>query len=425
MNLWRYLALARLAVRSLRGHPLRTLLTALGVLFGVGSVIAMVAVGVGAEREILAEFGRLGMRNIILNSVKPPEQRQSTATRSWVLRYGLTYADERRIRETLPGLDRVLPVHQRRQKAWYGSRGAEVTAYAVPPDYLGMFDLAVRRGRALTAADDERLARVCVVRPGLLRELGIYEEPLGLSLKLEEEYYEIVGVLDDRDFLGYAQKALAIDKATREVYIPYGTSRERLGTRTFTRRSGQFEATDVDLSQIVVSVEELDDVLTTARMLDRLLAIDHRDKDYEMTVPLEAMQQRKRAQEIFNLQLIIIASISLLVGSIGIANIMLATVTERTREIGIRRALGAKRRHVLAQFLMETVTISILGGLLGVGAGVGFVQVINRFSSIHGIVTAGSILLALPISVGVGVVSGIFPARRAAYLDPITALRHE
>lgn len=425
MNFWRYASLAALAVRNLRGHPLRTLLTALGVLFGVGSVIAVVAVGVGAEREILSEFGRLGMRNVILNSVKPPEKKRAQEEGSWIHRYGLTRKDEKRIRETIPGLARTLPVHQRRQKVWWGSRKADATAYAVPPEYMEMFDMRVVRGRPLASVDEARLARVCVVRSGLLQDLGVFEDPIGVSLRLEDEYYEVVGVLDERAFLGYAQKALAIDRSTKEVYIPYRTAVDRLGTLSITMRAGSFEASNVELSQIVVAVRELDDVVTTARMIDRVLRLDHEEADFEMTVPLEALQQKRKAQEVFNVLLVVIASISLLVGSIGIANIMLATVTERTREIGIRRALGAKRRHVLAQFLMETVTISIVGGSLGVGAGFGFVELLNRFTSFHGVVTPGSVTLALPISVGVGVLSGIFPARRAARLDPITALRHE
>ena len=188
------------------------------------------------------------------------------------------------------------------------------------------------------------LARVCVVRGGILKELGVFDDPLGKTLNVGQGAYRVIGILEDEEFQGYAQKALAIDVKTTEVYVPYETVRNREGTLSVVRRPGFREITRVELSQIVVAVEDLDMVLTTARMLESILKRNHEQKDYELVVPLEMLAQRKRTQQVFNIALVAIASISLLVGGIGIANIMLATVTERTKEIGVRRALDVMKK---------------------------------------------------------------------------------
>ncbi len=415
-----------LALRNLMGYPLRTLLTTLGVVFGVGSVISVMAMGAGAERELLREFGRLGIKNIILNSKEPPEKQKDEATNQWAFnRYGLTYKDERQIRATVPGVQDVVPALRREEFIWNGSRKQKATLYAVRPRYMNLFGLDVVRGRSLVAMDNIDVKRVCIIRAGILRELGVMDDPIGLPLLIGDHYYKIVGVLSDSEFLGYQAKALNVDSKTKEVYVPYETMFRRIGTRKIERQQGARKATDVQLSQIVVGVENDDDVLITARNLSRLLEKNHEDHDYEMVVPLEALAQKRKTRQVFNYALIAIASISLLVGGIGIANIMLATVTERTREIGVRRALGAHRIHIVIQFLMETTVISMLGGLVGVGAGFLFIYAMEQWTGWEFVVTSTSLGLALTISMVTGILFGIFPARRAAMLDPITALRHE
>lgn len=418
--------LLRLGLRNLMGYKLRTALTMLGVLIGVIAVIVMMAIAAGAEQALLDDIGRLGIENIILNSVRPPEKKEDTQTRTRQFnRYGLTFKDEKQIRNTIPGLKKVLPVHKRRDPVWWGSKKVEATVYAVHSVHMHLFDLDVVRGRNLTDLDGAALKRVCVIRAGLLAELGIFRDPLGMQLQVGNRYYEVVGVLRDQAFLGYARKALDIDAKTTEIYVPYETMFRRHGTRTVVLRQGSREMTDVQLSQVVVSVDSVEDVLPTARMLERVLDVNHEDRDFEMVVPLEVLEQRRRTQRVFHYFLVAIALISLLVGAIGIANIMLATVTERTREIGVRRALGAKRRDIMAQFLTETTVISTLGGLLGVGLSFPVVRGVTALFGWDAIVTVSSIFLAVGISVAVGVLSGIFPARRAALLDPIAALRHE
>jgi putative ABC transport system permease protein len=422
----RLVQLLLLALRNLVGYPLRSLLTALGVVFGVGSVIAMMALGAGMQETLLAEFGRLGLRNIIVNSKKPATKAKDTQTNQWAFnRYGLTYKDEKLVKETVPGVEQVLPVHARPELAWHGSRKVEATLYAVEPRHMEMFGLKAIRGRNLVDSDSATLHRVCAVRGSLFAALEVLGDPLGMSLQVGGEYYTVVGILEDEPLLDYQRKAMNVDAKTKEIYVPYETVDRRIGTRIVTRRQGSREATDVELSQLVVSVQDEAAVIPTVQMLQRILAVNHEDDDTEIVVPLKELRLRRKTQEVLQYALIAIASISLLVGGIGIVNIMLATVTERTREIGIRRALGARRRHIVAQFLTEATVIATLGGILGVAVGFGMSHLLAAWTGWRAIVTPGSILLALTFSMGTGILFGLFPARRAALLDPIAALRHE
>lgn len=413
-----------LGLRNMRGYPLRTFLTGLGVVFGVSSVMLMRAVGAGAESELLREMGKLGIDNIIVNSIKPAEKKQANQRRSWLNRYGLRFKDARAIEETIPGIRRVLPVHSKPERVWSGSRKVEATLYGVAAEHMGALGLEVARGRPLASLDGRECKRVCVVRPSLLRDLGSFEDPLGAVLQVGEEQLRVVGVLPDASLPGYASKALAVDQSKHEIYVPYETLVAREGVAQITFRAGSRESVAVELSQLVVGVEDIDRAPEVARMIAALLARRHEDRDYEVVVPLEYLRQRKKTQDVFNYTFLAIAAISLLVGGIGIANIMLATVTERTREIGIRRALGARQADIVVQFLAETTLVASMGGAVGVVAGFGFDAALRWLTGWTTIVAPSSVVLGLGVSVLTGIVSGIFPARRAAGLDPITALRH-
>ena len=290
---------------------------------------------------------------------------------------------------------------------------------------MEILQLEVVAGRNLTLLDNLMLKRVCVVRAALLRELGYYGEALGHKLQVGEEFYEIVGVLRDEEFTGHVLKALNVENRAVEIYAPYQTVLRRHGTLSIVRKPGSFEASDVELHQIVIEADEQENVLSTARMVARVLEHFHRDRDYEMIVPVELIEQKKKTQQTLNTVLLIIAAVSLVVGGIGIANIMLATITERTREIGIRRAIGAKKRHIVVQFLMETVTLTAAGGVLGLLMGILFLPLLKTFAGWTAVVPAYAILLAIGISALVGILAGIWPAIRAARMDPIGALRHE
>jgi putative ABC transport system permease protein len=423
---WMYVEMFALGIRNMRGYPLRSILTMLGISFGIASVIAMFATGEGAKAEILAQIGRLGIRNIIVNSVKPAtDQNDAAGATSFISRYGLTFRDEAQIRETIGTTSAVLPVHTLRSIVWQGSRKIDGRIHGVLPAHMKLLKMNVVAGRNLTSIDNARLNQVCVIREGLLRQLNFFGEPIGHMLQVGNEFYEIVGVLADEEFTSLTRKALNVDNKASELYAPYETILRRHGTVNYVQTSGTFEGTDIELDQIIVEVDEQDNVLTTARMIEQVLESFHDQRDYEMVVPLELLAQRRKTQQVFSFALIVIASISLLVGGIGIANIMLASITERTREIGVRRAMGAKRRHIVAQFLTETVTLSFAGGIFGLLLAVVFLLLLESLAGWASIVPAWVILLSIGISCIVGVLAGIWPATRAARMDPIGALRHE
>jgi len=426
MGLGRLLEVFLLGLQNLARYKLRSFLTMLGMIFGVASVVAMLSVGAGARHEILARIQELGIENIIVNSVRPPQESKSQGNEETrVDRYGLTFRDEEVIRSVCPTLETLMPVNLVRQRVWHGSRRVDASVLGVLPRHLTTFGLDVGRGRTFNQVDEASAAKVCIVRRGLVRELEALRDPIGMSVTIGAWPFEIVGVLEDERFRSHTRKALALDDRAHEVYIPYSTSMRTFGTLTFVERGGSADRSIVDLDQLVVVARSPDLVFTTARIVASILERFHERKDYEIVVPLELLEQSERAQAVFGVVMVLIAGISLLVGGIGIANIMLASVTERTREIGVRRALGARRRDVLQQFLTETAAIGLVGGLLGCLFGLGAIQGIVGYTGWKAMVDPRYFAISLSISLLVAVVSGIYPARRAALMDPIAALRSE
>ncbi|MCP3918332.1 MAG: FtsX-like permease family protein [bacterium] len=422
-RMWEVLVLG---LKNLLRNKLRSFLTMLGMIFGVGSVIAMLSVGAGARHEILTRIQELGVRNIILNSVKPPEEvKPDSSEQTWRVSFGLTFEDAEAIDATVPAVDRILRVNRIKKRAWYGSKRLETSVLGVEPEYLRMFNLEVGAGRPFNETDARDRAKVCLVRRGLIRQLETIEDPVGMWLLIGDFSFQIIGVLADEQFRSHTRKALAIDGRAQEVYIPYSTSMRTFGTITHIERSGSSEYSQTDLDQIVVTTKESDDVFPTARVLDALLTHHHDRRDFEIVVPMELMRQRENTQKVFSIVMILIASISLLVGGIGIANIMLATITERTKEIGIRRACGARRRDIVVQFLTETTAIAAIGGLFGCLFGIAGTLGIVEFTQWKALIAPHYVGISLVISCTVGILFGIFPARRAALMDPITALRRE
>ncbi len=414
-----------LGIKNLLRNTLRSFLTMLGMIFGVGSVIAMLSVGAGARHEILARIGELGVRNIIVNSVKPPEEIKVEDERQWINTYGLRFKDRQRIEETCRTVNRILPVNVVKERVWFRSKRVDASVLGVEPLHLEMFGLKVAAGRIFNLVDSDNGHKVCLIRKGLTRKLGIVGDPIGMSLRIGSFPFEVVGVLADEAFRSHTRKALAIDERAQEIYIPYNTSMRTFGTFSYVVRTGSEEISEVDLDQIIVETKDTESVFATAKMIASILAHDHKKQDYEIVVPLELLQQSAKTQQVFNIVMVLIASISLLVGGIGIANIMLATITERTKEIGIRRALGARRSDVMSQFLTETLAIAAIGGIFGAFFGVAGVQGIVHFTNWKALIAPHYVGVSLLISCGVGVLSGIYPARRAAAMDPITALRYE
>ena len=415
-----------LGLANLRRNKLRSFLTMLGMIFGVGSVIAMLSVGAGARHEILARIGQLGIRNVIVNSVRPPEEKKpQTNDSNWIDYYGLRFRDEQAIRETCPTIESVLPVNLAKQPVWYGSTRVDASVLGVRPRHLELFRLEGGRGRPFNAIDGATEAKVCVVRKSLIRELGAIRDPIGMPVRIGGFPFQIVGILEDEEFATPTRKALALDDRAHEVYVPYTTSMRTFGTTTFIQRGGSEERSVVELDQLIVMARSSDLVYPTAKILAAILGKAHERKDYEIVIPLELLEQSEKTQAVFNVVMVLIAAISLIVGGIGIANIMLATITERTREIGVRRALGATRSDIVAQFLTETAAIGLIGGIFGCLFGLGVIQLLVHFTGWKAIIEPHYVLISFLISGAVAVLSGIYPARRAARLDPITALRYE
>jgi putative ABC transport system permease protein len=413
----------RLGVSSLLLHKLRSLLTTLGVLFGTSSVIAMLAIGEGASEEAQEQIRQLGSRNVILRSVKPREDFATGQQTTRVISYGLTEEDLARVAETFPGVSRVVPVREIYEEVRKGRRAMNPRVLATLPIYQEVTRRPLAEGRFLADEDVERVANVCVLSDEVARYLFPFESPLGEEVKVGADYYRVVGTLLSR--VRASGDAAQAGKSTAEIFIPLETGRKWYGNIQMRLRSGSRDMEEVELHEIVVEAASDEDVAPVAAACREMLARNHKQSDYEIVVPLELLLRAQETKRIFNIVLGSIASISLLVGGIGIMNVMLATVTERTREIGIRRALGAKRRHIVTQFLVETVCLSVGGGLVGVLLGLLIPLIVEASTDMVTIVTPAAPLMAFLISAAVGVIFGLYPAARAAAMDPVEALRHE
>ena len=418
-----FIRTVKLGVRSLLLHKLRSSLTTLGVLFGVSSVIAMLAIGEGASLEAQEQIRQLGSQNVILRSVKPAEDKVSNQ-RERTIKYGLTRDDLARIRETFPGVKRAVPLRQLPEEVRYRTQAIRPDVISTTPDYREATGRVVSLGRFLDRTDEDTVANVCVLGYEVARAFFPFQSPLGERVKIGADYFTVVGTLLPRVRLG-SDRPEAGEDNPGEIFIPASTGQKWFGDTLVKMRSGSMDMEEVQLHEIIVEVDHAVNVPVVASACREMLRQQHRERDYKVVVPLELLLRAEETKRIFNIVLGSIAGISLLVGGIGIMNVMLATVTERTREIGIRRALGAKRRHIVTQFLVETVVLSAGGGVLGVLLGVMIPLGVERFADMRTIVTPDAPLLAFGISAGIGVIFGLYPAWRAANMDPVEALRHE
>jgi putative ABC transport system permease protein len=419
----------RLGFKSIWLHRLRSLLTALGIVFGVSSVIAMLAIGEGASYEAQEQIKNLGSQNIILRSEKPPEEQKVSdrASQSYVLQYGLTYLDIQRIRSTIPGVTVIVPGRIIREYVWHINRRVDCDILGTVPWYPEMRNHRVAQGRFFTDRDMSEEANVCVLGAEMVDKLFPLDTPVGRDIRVGSTYFRVIGVMEPTSTLSASNEMQdsGKERATCRMFIPLETAKKRYGEILMRRRSGSFEAERVALHEVTVKVAQQEAVMDVAQAIKDLMLRNHKKQDYSITIPLELLKRAERTKQIFNIVLGSIAAISLLVGGIGIMNIMLASVTERTREIGIRRALGAKRRDITLQFLVETVMLSGAGGMLGVLLGITIPWFVTHFAHMVTIIKFWSPLLAFSISAAVGVIFGLYPALRAAMMDPVEALRHE
>jgi putative ABC transport system permease protein len=412
----------QLGIKNLLLHKLRSVLTMLGVVFGVGSVVAMLSVGEGASKEAMERIRMLGSNNIIIDAMKPVEEETSGAMRNRMSVYGLLYDDEARIRESFDAVERTVPIKILRQEGRLKDRTLELRVVATESAWFDLVSRPLLAGRTLTQRDSTEKAPVAVLTEHGARRLLAANNSIGQTLRIGKEYFEVVGIVKNEQV---EAGGLATPDQNVDAYVPLSLARERFGDITFRRTSGSEERERVELHKMIVQVSSTDHVEAVANGIDAMLRRFHKKVDYKMSVPLALLRQAEQTKRTFNIVLGSIAGISLLVGGIGIMNIMLASVTERTREIGIRRAIGAKRRQIIIQFLIETMTLSTIGGMIGIGIGVLFPFIIEYFANMPTVITAQSLVLSVGISMLVGVVFGLYPAYRAANLDPIQALRHE
>jgi putative ABC transport system permease protein len=416
-------------LKSIYSHGLRSLLTVLGIVIGVAAVIAMLAVSEGASYEAQLQFRALGSSNILLKSVKPAEA-DTGAARGFgppqAVVYGLTYMDIETIRQTIPGITNVIPSRIIKKNVWNGGISLNTDIVGTTTEYPVSRNYNVRIGRFFSEAEALEQQNVVVLSDEVSKRLFPIQNPLGRSIKIDDDYYHIVGVMESEGFsnLGTNQ-AGSSNAAPSRVFIPLNAARTRFGETISRQTSGGMESETVELHEAIIQLGSQEHVIEVGQIIEQILARRHRKIDYEVDVPLSLLRQAEASALRDQIVAGAIAGISLLVGGIGIMNIMLASVTERTREIGIRRALGAKKKDIIMQFLVEAVILSGVGGLIGVVLGIIIPIVISVFWDMTTIVTFFAPLLAFSISALIGVIFGIYPSVRAAEMDPVEALRHE
>ena len=436
----------RLGVKSLLLHKLRTALAMLGILIGVTAVIWLVALGEGVSYQAQQQIKDLGATNIIIKSVKPAQA--SASDSDFVVAYGLKRRDYDNILRLVPEVTRAVPMREIKTSAWYGGRESDIHLLGVTPDYQEINHLEMAIGRYLEEADMERAENVCVLGADAATALFGHEDPLGHTVQVHFNFasglFTVVGVTKSRLASASIGGSLEGREFNRDIYIPLETFRQRIGDRVIMLGSGSREGEEVELSQITATVADIDQVEAAAGLIEDLLERTHARGDISVTIPKELLRQAEMLRMLFNVLLVLIAGISLLVGGIGIMNIMLATVTERTREIGIRRALGARRSDIVFQFLAESIALTGLGGAVGVLCGFACLPatglVLNlietslpdlwkvlptTIQNLTPIITPIAVSAAFVTSLVVGVGFGMYPAYRAALMDPIEALRHE
>ena len=412
----------QLGVKNLLLHKLRSLLTMLGLVFGVGSVIAMLAIGEGASQQALEQIRKLGSRNILITACKPTEEQGETNSRGFLSMYGLLYEDETRLRDTIPTIETTVPVKAMQRDARFRSRSISLRVVGTTDVWFSLVQRPILAGRGLIADDVQSATSVVVLTEFGARKLLATESAIGDTIRMAGNAYKVIGIVQSESA---TDGSMQTPDQQADAYIPISTARVHYGDVFTQRKQGSDIREQVELHQIIVSVDDEHHVEATAKVVERTLEMFHKKKDYNVSVPLALLRQAEATSRMFSIVLGAIAGISLLVGGIGIMNIMLATVTERTREIGIRRAIGARRSQIVMQFLIETLVLSLAGGIIGIGLGLFIPWLVTVFAKMPTVVTPSSLVLSMGISITVGIVFGIYPAIRASKLDPIIALRHE
>jgi putative ABC transport system permease protein len=406
-----------MGLQSLLVHKLRSLLTMLGMIFGVGAVVAMLSITAGAQKDILSSIDLLGVNNILIEAKEAVDRNELQARRT--ISPGLTFRDFRAISENVPGIEALTPRKRfKPQKVVPKTSQEAPVLIGVEPSYITIQSLKVVEGRFFTDQENRDSAGVCVLGESAKVNLLGYTSAVGKYVKVNDTWLQVVGVLAPQASADTEVEGLEVVNRNNLVIAPLNTVMRRF------EDNNSYLKDEID--GIYIRVKEGTDSIETAGIVTALLTATHKDAgDFTVVVPAGLLEQKRRTLSIFNIVMICIAGISLLVGGIGIMNIMLATVLERTREIGIRRAIGARQADIIRQFLTEAVLISILGGLIGIAFGFSLSWIIAAAAGWSTVVTTASIAVAFSVSVGIGLLFGIYPAMQAAKLDPIEAIRYE
>jgi putative ABC transport system permease protein len=405
----------RVAFFGLRDHKFRSLLTMLGIIFGTASVIAMISIGEGTKRQAMAKYQDLGVSNIIVRD----KDLTDTELEQVRIKFskGLTLDDTRAIAEIVPGITGIAPQAEAKLDATYTDKSSKATVIGVTPEITTILNYRLSRGSFIGLDHYDKQLKACVLGANISKELFSYEDPIGSNIRLGDQWFEVVGVLQPKALFTETVGELAARDLNNDVYIPL---------TTFGKRIPKTNILTSELRQVTIKLDNSAGLVETADVIRSIITRRHFDNDdISIIIPYELMEQEKRESRIYNLLLASIAAISLIVGGIGIMNIMLASVVERTREIGIRIAIGAKRADIMGQFVTEAMAMSITGGLIGVVGGVVLSLGVTLFTEIQTQITLYSVFIAFIFSVVVGITFGYLPAKRAAELKPIEAIRHE
>ena len=425
-----------LGLRNLRLHKMRSLLTALGIIIGVAAVIIMVAFGEGTKNAALEQIQQLGAKNILVRSAMPPESDQATGKTQRVLEYGLLRSDLAKL-QTIPDLKYIVPLRDTEQKVTYGGMRAAAQAIGTSPDIFSVINLRLARGRAFNKVDYETQATVCVIGSRVADTLFRFGDPMGQKIQvgtggMSVVMLTVVGVLEPTGLRAGSEGASMMQRdLDQDVYFPLTLAQSAFGDTIVRRDAGAMVRKTIQLSEIWLQSNDMKDVEAEASLAENVVLNGRQKIDVQIKAPIQLLRAAEQQKRVLNFILLVIASFALVVGGIGIMNIMLASVTERTREIGIRRALGAKQKHIRLQFLIETTVISLTGGAIGVALGAGGATLLPwlvRFFSnqvYRTDITTWSVVGSFLVSGAIGIGFGMYPAIMAAKMNPIEALRHE